>query len=101
MYSRTLQATSSERTRIERTLDPVAIVQLKESSAHDISIGGAELAGKAMAAGLVDEYHLFINPVIVGGGKRALPDDVRAELELLAEHRFRSGVVHLHYAFRV
>jgi dihydrofolate reductase len=97
VYSRTLQTTSSERTRIERTLDPAAIVQLKESSTHDMSIGGADLAGKAMAAGLVDEYHLFLGPVIVGGGKRALPDHVRVQLELLDEHRFRSGVVHLHY----
>jgi dihydrofolate reductase len=97
VYSRTLQAPSSARTRIERDFDPAAIRQLKESSAHDISVGGAELAGRAMAAGLVDECNLFLGPIVVGGGKRALPDDVRAQLELLAERRFRSGVVHLRY----
>ena len=100
VYSRTLQAPSSERTRIEREFDPAAIRRLKESSARDTTVGGAELAGEAMAAGLVDECHLFLVPVVVGGGKRALPDDVRAQLELLDERCFRSGVVHLHYRLR-
>jgi dihydrofolate reductase len=100
VYSRTLQAPSSSRTRIERTFEPAAIKRLKESSDRDISIGGAELAGEAIAAGLVDECHLFLCPIIVGGGKRALPDDVRTELELMAERRFQSGVVHLHYRIR-
>jgi dihydrofolate reductase len=97
VYSRTLQAPSSGRTRVEREFDPTAVIQLKESSASDITVGGAELAGQAIAAGLVDECHLFLTPVIVGGGKRALPDGVRVQLELLAERRFRSGVIHLHY----
>ena len=100
VYSRTLQMPSSTRTQIERDFDPAAIRQLKESSARDITIGGAELAGEAIAAGLVDECHLFLCPIVVGGGKRALPDDVRVQLELLDEHRFRGGVVHLHYAVR-
>ena len=100
VYSRTLQTVSSSRTRIERDFDPVAISRLKESSARDITIGGAELGGQALAAGLVDECHLLLNPIVVGGGKRALPDGVRAPLELLAERRFRSGVVHLHYGIR-
>ena len=100
VYSRTLQTPSSARTRIERAFDPAAIRQLKESSARDITVGGAELASEAIAAGLVDECHLFLGPIIVGGGKRALPDDVRIQLELLDEHRFRSGVVHLHYGVR-
>jgi len=100
VYSRALQTPSSDRTRIERDFDPAAIRRLKESSAGDITIGGAELAGEAMAAGLVDECHLFLVPIIVGGGKRALPDDVRVPLELLAERRFRSGVVHLGYRLR-
>jgi dihydrofolate reductase len=69
----------------------------KETSDRDITIGGAALAGEAIAAGLVDECHLFLTPIVVGGGKRALPDNVRAQLELLAERRFQSGVVHLHY----
>ena len=101
VYSRTLQAPSGGRTRIEPDFDPAAIRRLKESSACDITIGGAELAGEAMTAGLVDECHLLLVPVIVGGGKRALPDDVRAQLELLAERRFRNGVVHLHYGLGV
>jgi dihydrofolate reductase len=100
VYSRTRQALSSERTRIERDFDPAAIRRLKESSARDITVGGAGLAGEAMAAGLVDECHLFLVPVIVGGGKRALPDEVHAQLELLDERRFRSGVVHLRYGLR-
>jgi dihydrofolate reductase len=97
VYSRTLQTVSSARTRIERRFDPDAIRRLKETSGADITIGGAELASQAIAAGLVDECHLFLAPVIVGGGKRALPDNIRAQLELLDERRFRSGVVHLHY----
>jgi dihydrofolate reductase len=97
VYSRTLQTVSSERTRIEREFDAAAIKRLKESSQSDISIGGAELAGQAIAEGLVDECHLFLAPVLVGGGKRALPAGVHAELELLDERRFRSGVVYLHY----
>ena len=97
VFSRTLQTPSSARTRIERDFDPRAIRELKESASRDITIGGAELAGEAIAAGLVDECHLFLGPIVVGGGKRALPDNVRVQLELLAERRFRSGVVHLHY----
>jgi dihydrofolate reductase len=97
VYSRTLQAVSSARTRIEREFDPDAIRRLKESSGADITIGGPELAGQAMSAGLVDECHLLLNPIVLGGGKRALPDNLRMRLELLGERRFRSGVVHLHY----
>ncbi len=99
VYSRTLQTVSSERTRIEREFDAAAIKRLKGSSRSDISIGGAELAGHAIAEGLVDECHLFLGPVLVGGGKRALPAGVHAKLELLDERRFRSGVVYLHYRF--
>jgi dihydrofolate reductase len=97
VYSRTLQTPSSARTRIEREFEPDAVRQLKRSSTADISVAGAELAGQAIDAGLVDECHLFFCPVVVGGGKRALPDDVRAQLELLDERRFKNGVVHLHY----
>jgi dihydrofolate reductase len=100
VYSRTLQVPASARTRIERDFDPAAIRALKESSSRDISIGGAQLAGAAMAAGLVDECHLFLNPVVVGGGKPALPEGVFVQLELLDEHRFRSGVVYLRYRLR-
>ena len=97
VYSRNLETVSSARTRIERDLDPDAVRRLKETSKADITIGGAELAGQALALGLVDEFHLFLGPILVGGGKRALPDNIRAQLELLNEHRFRNGVVHLHY----
>jgi dihydrofolate reductase len=97
VYSRTLQTVASERTRIERDFDAAAIKRMKESSPSDITIGGAELAGQAIARGLVDECHLFLGPVLVGGGKRALPVGVRARLELLDERRFRGGVVYVRY----
>src|SRR5262245_25439355 len=100
VYSRTLEAVSSERTLIERELDPNAIERMKERADADISIGGAELAGQAIVAGLVDELQLLVVPVLVGGGKPALPHDVRARLELLDERRFQGGTVFLHYAAR-
>ena len=97
VYSRTLDAPASARTRIERDFDPEAVRRLKASADRDLSIGGPELAGQALAAGLVDEVHLFLFPVIIGGGTRALPDDVRLDLELLHERRFANGAVHLRY----
>ena len=101
MYSRALQTVSSARTRIEREFDRDAVRRLKQSSGADITVGGAELAGHAIGARLVDECHLFLCPIAVGGGKRALPDNVRAQLELLDERRFRNDVVHLHYRVSV
>jgi dihydrofolate reductase len=100
VYSHTLRSPSSARTRVEHDFDPAAVARLKESAARDITVGGAMLAGEAIAAGLVDECHLFLTPILVGGGQRALPDDVRVRLELLAERRFRSGVVYLRYRIR-
>ena len=100
VYSRTLRTPSTTRTRIERDFDPSAIRQLKNSAAHDITIGGTELAGTAITANLVDEYHLYLVPIVVGSGKPALPDNVRIPLTLLDEHRFQSGAIHLHYAIR-
>ena len=100
VYSRTLQAVSSERTRIEREFDASAVRRLKERSRSDITIGGADIAGQAIAEGLVDECHLLLVPVLVGGGKRALPSGVQAEIELLDERRFRSGFVYVRYRFR-
>jgi dihydrofolate reductase len=97
VYSRTLQKVSGPRTRIERNLDPDAVRRLKATSSADITIGGAELAGQAFAAKLIDECHLFLGPIVVGAGKRALPDNLHAQLELLDERRFTSGVVHLRY----
>jgi dihydrofolate reductase len=101
VYSRTLETVSSASTRIERDFDPDAIRRLKETSEADITIGGAELAGQALTLGLVDECHLFLGPIVVGGGKRALPGNIRAQLKLLDERRFRSGVVHLRYRVSV
>ena len=97
VYSSALQTVTSARTRIEREFDPDAVLRLKESSGADLEVGGAELAGQAIGAGLVDECHLFLCPIVVGGGKRALPNSVRAQLGLVQERRFRNGVVHLHY----
>lgn len=97
VYSRTLQTVSSARTRIEHDFVPETIRELKQNSPADITIGGAGLAAEAFAAGLVDECHLFLGPIVVGGGKRALPGNMRLQLELLDERRFRSGVVHLRY----
>ena len=97
VYSTTLATVTSARTRIERVFDPETIRRLKTSARSDLSIGGPDLAATAIKAGLVDECHLFVTPVLVGGGRRALPDNVRVPLELLDEHRFGSGVVHLHY----
>ena len=96
-YSRTLQTVSTARTRIERELDPDAVRRLKERSERDLAIGGAELAGQAIGAGLVDEYQLFLAPVVVGGGKRGLPDGARVGLDLLEERRFGSGMAYLRY----
>ena len=100
VYSRTLAEVSSARTRIERDFDIDAVRQLKATADRDIGVGGPDLAAQAIKAGLVDELHLFLAPVVVGGGKRSLPDDVRLELELLDERRFANGVVHLHYRTR-
>ena len=100
VYSKTLQTVASARTRIERDFDPEAVRQLKASAGRDITVGGPELAAQAIRAGLVDECHLFLTPIVVGGGKQSLPDNVRLQLELLDERRFGNGVVHLHYRTR-
>ena len=97
VYSRTLEAVASERTRIEREFKPETVREMKAMTERDITVGGPELAGQALAAGLVDECHLFLAPVLMGGGTRALPDGLRLQMELLDERRFGSGVVHLHY----
>jgi dihydrofolate reductase len=101
VYSTTLERASSARTRIEPTFDPEAIRAMKAAAPRDISVGGAELAGEAIRAGLVDELHLFVTPVLVGGGKPALPDHVFVALGLVDERRFGNGVVHLHYRLAV
>jgi dihydrofolate reductase len=97
VYSTTLRTASTARTRIEPRFDPAAVMTMKRGAERDLSVGGANLAAQAIRAGLVDECHLLINPVLVGGGKAALPQQLRLGLELLGERRFGNGVVHLHY----
>jgi dihydrofolate reductase len=100
VYSSTLESASSARTRVERDFDPEAIRQMKATANRDISVGGPDLAAQAIKAGLVDEWHLFVTPIVVGGGKRCFPDDVRLKLEFVDERRFGNGVVYLHYRTR-
>jgi dihydrofolate reductase len=100
VYSRTLATPSTQRTRVEREFDLEAVRRMKASLVGDLAVGGPDLAAQAFRAGLVDECHLFLAPIIVGGGKQSLPDDVRLELGLLAERRFGSGMIHLHYRVR-
>jgi dihydrofolate reductase len=100
VYSRTLAEAPTRRTRIERSFDPEAVRELKASAEHDLAVGGPQLAADAFRADLVDECHLFLAPVAVGGGKRCFPEDVRLELGLLEERRFRSGMVFLRYRVR-
>jgi dihydrofolate reductase len=100
VYSKTLEAVPTARTRIERDFDPEAVRQMKALAGRDLMVGGPELAAHAFRAGLVDECHLFVVPMVVGGGKRSLPDDVRMKLELLDERRFGNGMVYLKYRIR-
>jgi dihydrofolate reductase len=97
VYSRTLESVGAPHTTVAREFDAADVRRRLAESDKDLGIGGPTLAAEAIAAGLVDEYHLFVNPVIVGGGLRALPDGVRLDLALVGERRFRNGVVHLHY----
>ncbi len=97
VYSKSLEAVSTPKTRLEREFDAQAVRDLKAQSAHDISVGGPTLAARAIRAGLVDEYHLFVVPMIIGGGRRILPGDVRVKLDLLDERRFGEGWVYLRY----
>ena len=97
VFSSTLDAVATAKTRLERSFDPDAIRDLKASVAGDLIIGGANLAAQAFEAGLVDECQLFVHPVVIGGGKPALPPGMRLALELLDERRFPSGVVYLRY----
>jgi dihydrofolate reductase len=100
VYSRALETVSTARTRLERQFDPEAVRQLKATTEPDISVGGSHLAAQAIQAGLVDEYHLFLTPTVVGGGNQALPDHVRLDLDLQDKRRFTSGVVYLRYRQR-
>jgi dihydrofolate reductase len=100
VYSRTLEGATTRRTRIEREFDPPPVREMKDTSDADLSVGGSGLAAEALRAGVVDELHQFVNPVIVGGGAGWLPDGIRLKLELLDEHRFSGGVVYLRYRAR-
>ena len=97
VYSTTLVKASTARTRMEGDFDPEEVRDMKASAERDLSVGGPGLAARAIEAGLVDEFHRFITPIVVGGGTRWLPDGVRIELELADERRFDSGVVFLRY----
>jgi dihydrofolate reductase len=100
VYSRTLEAVSTARTRMERDFDPDAVRQLNAAAERDFTVGGPTLGAHAITAGLVDEYHLFVWPVVLGGGKHFLPNRARLRLELQDEHRFGSGAVYLRYRLR-
>jgi dihydrofolate reductase len=100
VYSTTLTSVATANTRIEHAFDADAVRQLKATSSKDIGIGGANIASHAFRAGLIDECHLVVHPIIVGGGKPALPQHIRVDLELLNEQRFDGGVVQLHYRVR-
>jgi dihydrofolate reductase len=97
VYSKTLTAASTRKTQIEQNFNPEAIRQLKEAVEDDILIGGPGLAAHAFRSGLIDECHLFLTPILVGGGKPSLPDNVRLQLELLEERRFGNGMIFLRY----
>jgi dihydrofolate reductase len=97
VYSRTLHVVSTAKTRLERKFDPEAVRKLKGEATGDVAVGGPALAGHAIRAGLVDEYHLFVAPIILGGGNPYLPGRVRVNLELLDERGFDNGMVHVRY----
>jgi dihydrofolate reductase len=97
VYSTSLAAVASARTRIERRFDAEVVRKMKTTSARDITVAGPDLAAQAFRAGLVDEIQLFLTPVVVGGGRPALPGDLRLRVELIDERRFDSGVVFLRY----
>jgi len=100
VYSSTLEAASTARTRVERSFDPMVVRELVEAAERDVSVGGPGLAGQALAAGLVDELHQFVTPVVVGGGTGWLTHQLRMDLELIDQRRFAGGVVQLHYRTR-
>jgi len=100
VYSTTLESVWTSNTRLEKTFDPSEVRDLKGSATDDLMIGGAQIASQAFRAGLVDDCHLFVHPVAVGGGKRALPSSTRTQFELVANHPFSNGAIHLHYRVR-
>jgi dihydrofolate reductase len=101
VYSKSLETVSTSKTRLEREFDPQAVRDLKAQLPHDVSVGGPTLAAHAIRTGLVDEYHLFVVPIMIGGGKRILPGNVCVKLDLLDERRFANGMVYLRYQTRL
>jgi dihydrofolate reductase len=100
VYSSTLDRVTTARTRLERRFDPAEVRRLVDAADRDVSVGGPTLAGHALRAGIVDQLHLYLHPVVVGGGTPALPEGVRLDLRLRSERRFGSGAVHLAYDVR-
>jgi dihydrofolate reductase len=100
VYSKSLGTVSTQKTRLEREFDPRAVRDLKAQLPHDVSVGGPTLAALAIRTGLVDEYHLLVVPLVLGGGKRVLPGNVRVKLDLVDERRFANGMVSLRYRTR-
>jgi dihydrofolate reductase len=100
VYSRTLESVSSARTRLERSFDPDGVRRLKAEAGADLTVDGPDLAAQAIAAGLVDEYRLFVTSTVVGGGTRFFPDGVRLDLQLVEERAFDSGLVYARYRTR-
>jgi dihydrofolate reductase len=100
VYSTTLDSVWTSNTRLRRSFEPSEVRGLKDGATDDLMIGGAEIASQAFRADLVDDCHLFVHPIVVGGGKRALPSGTRTQFELLANQPFSEGVIHLHYRVR-
>ena len=100
VFSTTLENLPTRKTQLMRSFEPETIRQLKANSEHDILIEGPEIASHAFRAGLIDECHLFILPVVVGGGKSAIPNNLRLNLELLEEQHFGNGTVYLRYRIK-
>jgi dihydrofolate reductase len=100
VYSATLDAVATPRTTLERSFDPAAVRALVEAADHDVSVGGPTLGAAAVRAGIIDEWHQYLHPVVVGGGTHWLPPGVRLDLDLVGVDRFASGVVHLHHRTR-
>jgi dihydrofolate reductase len=101
VYSTTLDAVSTARSRVDRRFDPDAIRAMKDTVSRDLTVGGANLAAHAFSAQLIDECHLFVGPAILGRGKPGLPRDRRIDLELLEERTFDNGVVYLRHRVEI
>lgn len=97
VYSRTLQSVEGN-ARLARDVDADEIVRLKEQPGKDLEVGGATLASALARLGLIDEYQMFVSPVVLGGGTRYLENmQQRTQLELLETRTFSSRVVYLRY----